>query len=136
MYNFNYTQDYPKIDDMVGKTFTSVVSTGDEMIFSNDEEQYVFYHSQDCCEHVSIEDICGDLSDLEDTPILMAEQVDSDSMTTYRILRDEYDESFTYTFYKFATIKGYVDVRWYGSSNGYYSEEVYLKRIKKDVGSV
>lgn len=135
MSNFDFLRNYPKIEDMVGKTFTSVVSTGDEMIFSNDEEQYVFYHSQDCCESVSIEDICGDLSDLEDTPILMAEQVDSDSMTTYRILKSEYDESFTYTFYKFATIKGYVDVRWYGSSNGYYSEEVYLKRVEKNVGN-
>lgn len=134
MYNFNYTQDYPKIDDMVGKTFTSVVSTGDELKFINDEEIYVFYHSQDCCEQVSIEDICGDLSDLENTPILMAEEVDSDAMRTFKILSDEYDESFTYTFYKFATIKGYVDVRWYGSSNGYYSESVDLKRLVKDDG--
>lgn len=119
---------YGKIEDMVGKVFTSVQSTSDTLTFSNDKEVYEFYHGQDCCESVSIEDICGDLSDLEYTPLLIAKEVDGVTPSDFD---DKYQDSYTWTFYKFATIKGYVDVRWLGTSNGYYSESVDLRVTKK-----
>ena len=46
-----------EIKDMIGKVFTSVIATEDEMIFFNAEEKYTFYHEQDCCETVIIDDI-------------------------------------------------------------------------------
>jgi hypothetical protein len=116
---------YPEIKDMVGKTFTRVyggVGAG-EMVFENATERYVFTHDQDCCETVDINDIVGDLSDLEGEPLLLAEEVSGEVPADFE---DEYTESYTFTFYKFATRKGYVDVRWLGESNGYYSESVDL----------
>ena len=112
------------IEEMIGVTFRMVAKTkdDDELHFiTADGMDYVFYHEQDCCESVTIEDIAGNLDDLCDSPITMAEEIIHESM------EDEWLDSVTYTFYKFATVKGYVTVRWCGSSNGYYSESVYFK---------
>jgi len=114
---------YAEIRDMVGKTFTRVYGgVGDgEMVFENDTERYVFTHDQDCCESVDINDVVGDLEDLVGEPLLMAEEVSGATEPDVK-----HSESYTYTFYKFATRRGYVDVRWLGESNGYYSESVDL----------
>ena len=119
---------YAEIKDMVGKTFTRVYGgVGDgEMVFENDTERYVFTHDQDCCESVDINDVVGDLQDLVGEPLLMAEEVSG-----YIGPEPESADSYTYTFYKFATRRGYVDVRWLGESNGYYSESVDLHYVQK-----
>ena len=81
-----------------------------------------FYHDQDCCESVYLEDICGDLDDLIGNPIL--ELVSVSSSKEPKDLKSKGGESEKWTFYKISTIKGSVTIRWYGTSNGYYSEEV------------
>ena len=121
----NYTDWHAeaKMADMVGKVFTSVRNENTELVFENATERFVFFHQQDCCEHVSIEDVCGELQDLVGEPLLMAEEVEGQTPVDF----DEAEhESVTWTFYKFATRKGYVDVRWFGESNGFYSEGVSL----------
>ena len=90
-------------------------------------EVYKMYHQQSCCESVYIEDICGDLQDLIGSEILIAEEVEGEIPADFE---DRYHESYTFTFYKFATRKGYVDIRWLGESNGYYSESVDFVKVK------
>lgn len=119
----------PEMMDFIGKTFTEIKRSDDdrELIFICDEGEFKMHHQQNCCEDVYIEDIIGDLSDLIGSPILIAEEVTSDkNPETVKPETIEYQDCFTWTFYKFATIKGYVDIRWYGESNGYYSESVDL----------
>lgn len=109
-----------QLDQLIGKTLVAAdgEKEGDELIFvASDLSRYRFYHDQDCCESVSIESIDGDLDDLLGSPIVMAEECTHSE-------DDGHCDSFTWTFYKFATAKGYVTVRWFGESNGYYSESV------------
>lgn len=120
-----YDKEKP-FTDLIGKTLTKVVGkvNSDEIRFKCDDgSEYLMYHSQDCCESVNIESIVGDLADLIGTPILKAEETSSDERPA-DVPVPEYCESETWTFYKLATIKGYVDIRWHGESNGYYSESV------------
>ena len=109
---------------MLGKTFVKVTGSvdGDAMLFETAQgERFMFAHQQDCCETVRINDITGDLEDLVGEPLLISEEVKGATEPD-----EEHYESYSYTFYKFATRKGYVDVRWLGESNGYYSESVDL----------
>lgn len=97
-----------------------------EMLFIMESgRKFKFYHDQDCCESVYVNDIVGDLNDLVGVPLLQAEEARSKENPP----QDSSPDSFTWTFYKFATIKGSVTVRWFGESNGYYSESVELEEI-------
>jgi hypothetical protein len=114
----------PELGEMLGATIKSIVGEkgDDRMIFyAEDGRQFHFYHSQNCCESVDIEDVCGDLADLLGSPLVLAEETSSEEPEPVR----EYEpDSCTWTFYRFGTAKGAVTVRWYGESNGYYSEGV------------
>lgn len=124
-----------KIGDMVGLTFVTVERVvrafpdhysdeGDCLVFTlSGGDAFVFGHWQDCCETVAIEDVAGDLADLAGSPLLFAEEAEKCEDNT-----DHGGDSKTWTFYKFATVKGDVTVRWLGESNGYYSESVDLYR--------
>lgn len=119
------------ISELVGKTLTEVRgAVGEERItfVCHDGSEYAMFHTQDCCESVSVEDIAGDFSDLIGTPIVDADER-SDDTDPEGVKKEYEDESFTWTFYRLSTIKGTVVIRWYGSSNGYYSESVDFEKM-------
>jgi hypothetical protein len=119
------------ISVLLNKTFSSVYQNKEEHelhFICTDGTKYKFFHAQDCCESVTIESIVGDLNDLVGSPILLAEESSGETPSDYKF---EYEpDSYTWTFYKFATAKGYVDIRWLGESNGYYGEEVYFAQYE------
>jgi hypothetical protein len=120
---------YIEMEDLLGKTIVHIKNEDDREIyfFFSDFSIVKMYHVQDCCEDVSLEDIVGDINDLIGEPLLLCEESTQDN-TDDEVDTD--DDSYTWTFYKFATVKGYVTMRWYGTSNGYYSESVDLRELK------
>lgn len=125
-----------EFDVLKGKTIRRIdfvyskISENDEMeslteliLYTLDNKKYRMFHEQDCCERVRLEDINGDLGDLLNVPLLMAEEVSSRE-TPKDVDFCSYMNVYLWTFYKFATIHGSVTLRWMSVSNGYYSEKV------------
>lgn len=102
------------MERLIGKVFSRVYQDGDAIVFANENVEFKLEHQQECCEHVYIESVVGDLSDLQDSPILRSEASSNPG--------ENCEGTFTWTFHKLATRKGYVDIRFFGESNGYYSE--------------
>jgi hypothetical protein len=125
--------DLVDFSDLIGKTIIKIKildkgnpQGNDEIIFETENYLYRMFHFQDCCEDVFIKDICGEINELIGSPILLAEERCSDENKL-----NEYDESFTWTFYEIKNKNISVTISWYGTSNGYYSEHVDLARSEK-----
>lgn len=137
----DYDDEDWDISLMVGRTIVAITGgqdaegqltapSGCVEIILDDGAKVRMSHTQDCCESVELVDIAGDVADLIGSPLTMAEEV-SNSDDPHGL---EYQpESYTWTFYKFATVKGYVTFRWFGESNGYYSESVTVEHLPAEV---
>ena len=121
---------YGNIGNLIGKTLAGITQNDSDIIFTTiDNEEYRMDHDQCCCESVYVDDIVGDISDLVGSPILEAYEQDGDLDA-----KSDYDESYTWTFYRIRTIKGTVTIKWYGTSNGYYSTSVRFSKTRNKDG--
>lgn len=160
-YNGHYDAEFEELKNKIIIDIKGGVGDDTMTFKTSDHEIYQLHYYDDCCATCSIEDICGDLKDLIGCPILLAEEISSSEpegallesrKAAYEKARSEFvpkssgdefywdgpgsdnnwkEESETWTFYKLSTIKGSVTIRWYGSSNGYYSERATFERLGK-----
>lgn len=112
-----------KVSELTGKIIKEIQGLEKEseevVIITECGHKYKFYHRQNCCESVALNDFEGEASDLIGGLIVSAEEVEGVGEEP-RVHADSY----TWTFYKIETNKGGLWMRWLGESNGYYSEEV------------
>ena len=117
------------IESLVGRLLIHVEVVGDnqELLFRcMDGAVYRMHHRQDCCESCNLVEIVGDLRDLHGL-VVEAYEASSEGVPPPA---DSYEpESYTWTFYVLCTNKGTVTFRWYGTSNGYYSERAHFERV-------
>lgn len=89
-------------------------------------KKYIMYHEQNCCEGVFLESISDNFKG-----ILIGQKILSAEVSEITKDTGSGEDIGLFTFYKLATSKGYVDIRWYGESNGYYAVDVNFERLKK-----
>lgn len=109
------------VSNLVGSTIQSVTGLekdSERLIIVTDKGTLSLFHGKICCEEVCIVDFNGDVSDLVDGYVSVA-----DRRTNINDAGESYFRT-QYTFYTIRTSKGDVDIRWLGRDNGYYSVSV------------
>ena len=116
-------------DSIQGLTFSAIQGCSNysrEILFTTtDGRMFRMFHRQDCCESVSVEDVVGDVEDIIGSPVLRAEERSNCAQP----VEDGCGDVEQWTFYTIATIKGTVDLRWLGTSNGYYGTGVDFEEV-------
>ena len=119
-------------ESLKGKTFKNIIindSRTNISFITEDNEWYTLNHKQECCESVYLEDVDNDINELIGSKILLAEL----RTNTSDIHKGERDfdtySSRTWSFYTIGNINTTCVIRWFGASNGCYSEEAELKKF-------
>ena len=115
--------------DNTGRLVECVVGPEAEVLIfrMSDGEYYKMFHDRDCCESAWLEDVVGDANDLTYSPIVEAyESSNSSDDAVHDEPAKDADSNYTWTFYRIQTGKGCVTLRWFATSNGYYSERMSL----------
>ena len=119
------------LEEIIGKKIVLVegleIDSEDVIFHLENGDKWKMYHDQCCCENVWLEDINGNVDNILNSEVL---RFDEKCENDYEAEED--DMSGTYTFYTIATTKGYLDLRWHGTSNGNYSERVDFEKLKSN----
>ena len=122
-----------KLEDLKGLVISCTKGLevdSEEVVFTlSDGRAFKMHHHYQCCEHVCLVDICGDIDDLIDAKIIHFDERTVDPTDEELVANSA--ESLTWTFYDIQTNKGSVNLRWDGESNGYYSESVDIDWINQ-----
>lgn len=116
-------------NELVGEVLTHIdenADNGEILLTTESGRQFKIYHYQDCCESVYIEGTDGDWNQLLNKKLIAVDCDYEDGGD-----KEAYDSSSTRTIFTFKVNDATVINKWFGSSNGYYSETASLEEITK-----
>jgi hypothetical protein len=113
------------IGTMVGSVVLRASRDEDSITFETDRGTWLLRHERDCCEEVTIEEVNIDLATVAGL-VTRAEEASSVGGLhgDAEGKEDAWGDSWTWTFYRFCIGGQDFEARWFGQSNGYYSEDV------------
>jgi hypothetical protein len=92
--------------------------------------EYQLYHNQDCCESVTCERVVGNVGDILNSPITLAEDDHNEPDWHENGNTDTWIyDSHTWSRFALETVKGRVEFWFLGVSNGYYSETMTFEKV-------
>jgi hypothetical protein len=123
--------NYVNFFELKGKTITSIdgIKTDDTLttITTSDGIIFTLEHEQDCCEDVRVYGTVGNIDDILNAEVTVAEDtttMDNPNAPDYKAY-----ESATWSQFRIGTDKGTFEIWWLGESNGYYSESVSVRQM-------
>ena len=118
--------NYANFFELKGKTITLIdginSDDSDTIITTSDGSIYTLTHIQDCCENVRVYGSVGNIDDVLNEEVIVAE--DTNPMDNPNAPDYKYYESATWSQFRIVTNKGSFEIWWLGESNGYYGESV------------
>lgn len=123
--------NYANFFELKGKiieSITGLTEGSDECLITTNIGKYKLYHQQDCCEHVRIYKVIGNVNDLVGEVIFAEEDVGAND-PDWCDMSYTYNDSHTWTKYVLKTSNASLEFWFLGESNGYYGEEVSFKKI-------
>jgi hypothetical protein len=116
-----------ELKGQVVKEITDLEIGTQEVFIRTNDGTYKLYHEQDCCEYVRVVKVIGNVNELIGEIIFAEEDAGANDPDWYT----EYERlcSHTWTKYALKTKNASLEFWFLGESNGYYSENVSIKKI-------
>ena len=112
-----------EIKELLNRTIKSIYVGDETYINCTDGSEWRFYHEQDCCESVALDEKVS-LNPITPCTIL-------DVSYACETGEESWGDTWTRSTYSLVTSEGPMILVFHGQSNGYYSEDVCLQRKTK-----
>jgi len=120
---------YANFFELKGKTIKGIsgleIGSREVSIRTNDGT-YRLYHQQECCEYVCVVKVIGNVNELIGEVLFAEEDAGASDPDWYN---ESFNYSHTWTKYVLKTANASLEFWFLGESNGYYSEDVSIKKI-------